>query len=95
MEKYYKYDEKLHKRKKQMVRNYQKLNLFFTSSWFLIFENIQSLIFWIISIVFPMLSYKSCEYGFLEMQYYVIGLYLVFIFCYDLVILLEYVDKHI
>lgn len=76
-----------------MARAIGKKNLFFTSRCFLLFHFSQSIIFWSISIIFPLMSYLDCERGFMWMSHIAIAIYLVLIFVFDIVFYLQYIEK--
>jgi membrane protein insertase Oxa1/YidC/SpoIIIJ len=81
------------KKRKKMARIIGKKNLFFTSRCFILFHISQSIIFWSITIIFPLMSYINCASGFLWMSHIAIGTYLVLIFVFDFVFFLQYMEK--
>jgi hypothetical protein len=85
---FYQNDEKEYKKKRKLARAYGKRNLFFTSRCFLMFHLSQSFIFWIIAIIFPLISYSDCASGFIWMSHIAIGLYMILIFVFDFVFFL-------
>ena len=85
--------KKKKKRRISMAKHLRHKNLFFTSKCFMLYHLVQNLIYWLIVIIFPLISVSGCVNGLNYMSHIAIALYLVLILIFDLTFAASYYDK--
>lgn len=68
-------------------------SMFFTSKFFMFFHLIQNILFWMVVIVFPIISVIGCNGGHKWMSHVAMALYLGLFMIFDFVFLAQYIGK--
>ena len=76
-----------------MAKEIRVKNHFFTSRCFMLYHLVQNIIFWMVVIIFPIISIINCISGHSWMSHVAMGLYLGLSLLFDLVFAYEYQKK--
>ena len=81
------------KRLKRMAKHMRIQNLFYTSKCFMLFHLVQNIIYWLIVIIFPLISVQGCVNGHHFMSHVAIALCLALVLIFDLVFAAQYISR--
>lgn len=81
------------KHRKHRAKQIKRRNLFFTGRPFLMYHISQTVIFWLVAIIFPIVSVLGCERGHAWMSHIAIAFYLLLTAIFDFILMLQYCEK--
>ena len=83
------------KRRRHMMKYVRARNLFFTSKWFMFFHLIQNVLYWMVVLVFPVISVIGCDGGHKWMSHVAMAFYLGLFLVFDTVFAFQFISSEI
>eukprot|EP00347_Sterkiella_histriomuscorum_P004768 403359184 len=81
------------KKKRKLAKHLRNKNYFFTSKCYMLFHLLQTVMFWVVVIMFPLISVIGCNGGHSWTSHIAIIVYLGLNFIFDLVFASQYYEK--